>query len=524
MLKRYLLPILAILAASPIATTQAQVVVWKKGQQSIGDSLVEQSEGEQPQERVAWDAPRKLRLTPAAEPTPALKYRFWIPPVERQAGDVKTHLDRAIMMSLQDDRRQELAEEYAEISTKLYGDSDERIKPSDEVLEQVRQHLGKQADVLKQLHYALSLDTVDRDYVLRDRRGRDFFVFNLPDIQSMRHMARLLQLECQLAVAEGRYDDAIATVRDGYRIAETTVLAGEQTIVCQLVSIAIIGLMNSEVELIAQQASSPNLYWALASLPSEQFFSIRAAFEGESMGTLQTMFPWDIDQEATNETQAEERLCDLIEQASTSMAPSSAEVDATDRSQYRAVAALTVILFADRARQELDQPLIGNCQAVLEWAQSDFISTRDSIFKWMLLPVQERRVYEDRVDARMQALGGAFPDSPGKVLAGLILPAVQAADAAAQRSQRQHAFLVTLEALRAYAAENNGELPESLDNLYPLPAWSDPTTGKPFTYRRTDPQHAVLITEKSIGVPNEFHIEMAQSSGSLRRSNSSSTP
>jgi len=81
-------------------------------------------------------------------------------------------------------------------------------------------------------------------------------------------------------------------------------------------------------------------------------------------------------------------------------------------------------------------------------------------------------------------------------------------DAAAQRTQRQHAFLTTLEALRAYASEHKGELPESLDDLHPLPAWSDPTTGKPFNYRRTDPRQAVLITEKSIGLPNEFHIEM----------------
>jgi type II secretory pathway pseudopilin PulG len=108
----------------------------------------------------------------------------------------------------------------------------------------------------------------------------------------------------------------------------------------------------------------------------------------------------------------------------------------------------------------------------------------------------------------MLLLGGGIPDSLGKLLAGLILPAVQAADAAAQRSQRQHAFLVTVEALRAYAAEHNGQLPKSLDDLRPLPAWSDPTTSKPFSYRRTDPTQAVLITEKSLGVPNEFHIEM----------------
>jgi len=506
---RYLSLMLSALALCPWSTAQAQVVVWKKGQKSISDSLAELSkDGEQPTPRYDWDAPRKLRLTPAAEPTPALKHRFWVPPVERQPGDAKSHLDRAIMMSLQDDRRMELSEEYAQVSSKLYGESYERIKPSDEVLEQVRQHLGKQADVLKKLHYALSLDAVRSDYALRDRRGRDFFVFDLPDIQNMRHMARLLQLECQLAVAEGRYEDALDSLRDGYRVAEITLRAGEGTILSQLASIAIIGIMNSEVEFLAQQADSPNLYWALASLPSEQLFSIRAAFEGESIAIYNTLFPWGAEQPADSEAQAEKRLIELVWLASQANEVSSEPLDAVPQAQQQAVAALAVLLFADRARQELNQPQLGNCQALLEWTQSDFIRLRDEVFKWTMLPVQERMVHEDRVDASMQFLSRGIPYSPAKALAGLILPAVQATDAAAQRAQRQHAFLVTLEALRAYAAEHNGELPETLENLYPLPAWSDPTTGKPFTYRRTYPRYAVFLTEKSIGVPNEFHIEM----------------
>lgn len=40
-------------------------------------------------------------------------------------------------------------------------------------------------------------------------RGKDFFAYNLADVQNLRSLARLLQLECRpLAVAEGRFDDA----------------------------------------------------------------------------------------------------------------------------------------------------------------------------------------------------------------------------------------------------------------------------------------------------------------------------
>lgn len=511
MTMRHLSLILAALALCPWGTTQAQVVVWKKGQKSISESLAELSkDGEQPTPRYDWDAPRKLRLTPAAEPTPALEHRFWVPPVERRPGDVRSHIDRVIIMTLQHDQRQELSKEYEQISSDIYGLQEVKAKLTDELGVQIREHLGKQADVMKQLHYALSLDTVHGDYALRDMRGNDVYAYNLADIQSLRNFARLLQLECHLAIAEGRYEDAIASLRDGYRVAELALRSGEGTIVGQLVRIAIIGIMNSEVESMAQQANSPNLYWALASLPTEQLFSIRTALEGESIAAIHTLFPWDIKQPASSEALATQRLGELVKLAASSINGMPQEFDETARSQHEALAALSVVLFADRARHELGQPELGNCQAVLEWTQSDLVRIQDEFLKWMLLPVQERRVYRDRVEASMRILflGGGIPDSPGKVLGGFLFPAVQAADAAAQRSQRQHAFLVTLEALRAYAAEHKGELPESLDDLHPLPAWLDPTTGKPFDYRRTDPKQAVLITEKSIGLPNEFHIEM----------------
>lgn len=514
MTTRYLSLILAALALCPWGTTQAQVVVWKKGQKSISESLAELSkDGEQPTPRYDWNAPRKLRLTPAVEPTPALKHRFWVPPVERQPGDVKSHVDRVIIMTLQHDQRQELSKEYEQISSPFYDRLTGKTKWTDELRSQIRQHLNKQADVMKQLHYALSLDAIHGDYALRDMRGNDVHTYNLANIQSLRNLARLLELECRLAVSEGRYEDAISSLRDGYRIAELALRFGEGTIVGQLVSIAIVGMMNFEVELMAQQANSPNLYWALASLPSEQLFSVRTAFEGESIAAIHTLFPWGINQPASSEAQAAQRLGELTKlatSAASSMDGESPEPDATKHSQHQAFAALAVLVFADRARQELAQPELGNCQAVLAWTQSDFIRIQDEFFKWTMLPVQERMVYEDRVEASMRSLllGGVIPDSPAKVLGGLLLPAVQAADAAAQRTQRKHAFLVTLEALRAYAAEHKGELPESLDDLHPLPAWSDPTTGKPFNYRRTDPKQAVFLTEKSIGLTNEFHIEM----------------
>ena len=45
---------------------------------------------------------------------------------------------------------------------------------------------------------------------------------------------------------------------------------------------------------------------------------------------------------------------------------------------------------------------------------------------------------------------------------------------------------MTLEALRMHAAEHNGELPLSLEDLSPVPALPDPYTGKAFVYQVED--------------------------------------
>ena len=65
----------------------------------------------------------------------------------------------------------------------------------------------------------------------------------------------------------------------------------------------------------------------------------------------------------------------------------------------------------------------------------------------------------------------------------LMLPAVRAVMTAQQRSQQNLAMLQTIEAIRAYAAMHQGQLPQTLAGL-PLPAMLDPISGKPFIYEQ----------------------------------------
>ena len=327
--------------------------------------------------------------------------------------------------------------------------------------------------------------------------------------QNLRALAWLLQLECGLAIAEGRFEDAVHALQSGYRLAEVSLRFDNETVIPQLVSLAITGLMRIEVQTMIQLPDAPNMYWALASVPQQELYSPRAALEGELVSITRTLMPWTIeDIDLANESQSESRLLELISNVQMVMHGPSREF-VTKPAQDRLIAALAVALLADRARLEAGDTESGNCQALIEWTTTSFQPAMERVYKWFYLPLSLRLARADLVDDSLAVYRG-IPDSPAGALASLALPAVQGLDSAVARNQRHHALLITLEALRAYAAENSGALPETLDKLTPLPAWPDTSTGKPFEYQRTDRHHAVIHIEKSLGVPSEYQIEIRQ--------------
>lgn len=482
----------------------AQVVTWKKGQRDIRESLPKEIK-----EPRAWEVPVKLVLTPAAEPSPALKYRCWIPLDQQHPGDVESGVARAIIMYLQHPMRDKLDNQYAEIAKALPDTYSGDVIPTEALRNQVHDYLDSQADVLKQLHYALRLNSINDNYAVRDRVGLDLTNANAANAQNLRALAWLLQLECGLALAEGRFEDAVYSLQSGYRLAEVTLRFDNETVIPQLVSLAISGLMRIEVQTMIQLPDAPNMYWALASVPQQELYSPRAALEGELVSITRTLMPWTIeDIDVANESQSESRLLELISNVQ-AVALSSNRKFVPTPAQDRLIAALVVGLFADQARLEIGDAASGNCQVLIEWTTTGFEVAMERVYKWFYLPLSLRLARADLVDDSLAVYRG-IPDSPAGVLASFALPAVQALDSAVARNQREHALLITLEALRAYAAENSGALPETLDKLTPLPAWPDTTTGKPFEYQRIDLHHAVIHIEKSLGVPTEYQIEMRQ--------------
>jgi hypothetical protein len=101
----------------------------------------------------------------------------------------------------------------------------------------------------------------------------------LPELQQMRELARLLQIDIRLALAEERHDDALRGIQAGIRLGE---VAGSATpvIIGRLVGIAIHGVMLEQVRTAIATPNAPNYYWALATLP-ESLWDMRGAIEFE---------------------------------------------------------------------------------------------------------------------------------------------------------------------------------------------------------------------------------------------------
>src|SRR5439155_21045324 len=115
-------------------------------------------------------------------------------------------------------------------------------------------------------------------------------------------------------------------------------------------------------------------------------------------------------------------------------------------------------------------------QLILLDEKREFEARRDELVKLAHLPlwesVEAAQKYERKMRENRAPLDGLLPSTRFIKVHG--------------RLDQRLALLRCVEALRMYAAEHDGKLPEKLDDVgVPLPP--DPYTGKPFRYERDGP-------------------------------------
>ena len=243
----------------------------------------------------------RMTVTPAAAPVPSLRYRLVSRDVDLKPGNSVPYYYRA-MLNLEratENIRKKYSEEEINLWETPGGESTPiRDLPLEKLRDVANSTLGPAGEQLK---VATTRRECTWDLGIEDMRGPEVVSFLLPEFQSSRELARMLTLRTRLEIAERRYDDAIETMRQQYRLGHD--VSQVPFLVCGLIGIAIDGLSNAALVEFIANPDSPNMYWALTELP-QPLVSLQTAAKLEMDFGLR-LFPY-IHNAETTEHSAEE--------------------------------------------------------------------------------------------------------------------------------------------------------------------------------------------------------------------------
>lgn len=293
----------------------------------------------------------------------------------------------------------------------------------------------------------------------------------LPEIQQLRTLAAALKVRLRGEVADKRFDEAIRTIKTLFRLGQQ--LGEHPTLIGNLVGMAIVALTTTCVEEMIQQPGCPNLYWALADLPSP-LVSLRTGAQGERMFFLKELGRLERTAPASEEN---------VEKAVAGF-----EVLMRDLGEKRAVDVRAYLKeragdkkAVEQARERLIEGGVKKAvaekmsatQIILLDEQLAFEILHDDMTKWMTQPFWRA---EPKYLELAKKKGGMLTE---------LAPNVRTVHRAQSRIEQRLKLLQVLEGIRLHAAANKGAVPAKLEDVeVPLP--DDPYTGKAFRYSVKD--------------------------------------
>jgi hypothetical protein len=122
------------------------------------------------------------------------------------------------------------------------------------------------------------------------------------------------------------------------------------------------------------------------------------------------------------------------------------------------------------------------------WSVERYKVIRDGMLKIVFIPPSQLKMLLEEWDNTMKDFSINFrAATPLDMLVNLMYPAVQAAFNAETRCIMNNDVLRIIEAIRIYAAQNDGKLPVKLDDIASVPIPQiEPTSGKPYDYKIKD--------------------------------------
>jgi len=421
---------------------------------------------------------RKFTTMPAAAPIPALKYELLPRLRDRVPGNAALDYHRAYILRPSWPRDPKESQKLSETLQAWEEASIDKLPVAD-----VKKYLAGYSASFRALDAAAKADRCDWELTSKiSVRNIDLL---LPEIQTFREMARFQKLRVRIDLAENDFDIAVRNLQTGFRLGKDV---GEgPTLIQSLVGIAITSIFLTEVEELIQRPNSPNMYWALTTLP-RPFIDPRPALEGETR-FFDNLFPnaKALEKGPVSAERANVLLEEMLSAFSTMGQPDDFKVGigGVGLAGY-------VTLQAPEARKQLvtlgwptaTVEKMPPAQVVALRAITTYRTMTDDQTKCFSLPYPEARTELTKVRERADKLKKDSGDTIITVFA-LTLPAVEKVFEAHARTNRRIAALRAVEAIRMHAAANDGKLPKSLADVKVVPVPDDPYTLKPFEYAVT---------------------------------------
>lgn len=301
----------------------------------------------------------------------------------------------------------------------------------------------------------------------------------LPEIQKLRDLARVVSLRSRGEIAAGEFDEAIKDITVQLTLGKH--LGEHPTYIGTLVGLAIARVGLDRVAEFVQQPKAPNLYWALSTLPQPLVRQERAL-----LGEL-AMYPAGL-----------KNLTDP------------AKIWGKDEvRQAREFAAFPADIsnFSPKKREEIDQWLKARLTDK-EWlgkARLEIMSPvrstpmiekypAEQVLFLAILARAEIRLHDQLKYSRLPSpqvvewsVSSRSDDAtpPEEAVTHALSSSTWRARLAQIRLEQQIAMLRAVEAVRLYAAANDGKLPPDL-KATKVPVPIDPVNGQPITYQVTD--------------------------------------
>lgn len=465
----------------------------------------------------------EMTLYPRPESNPALKHQFIADDIHLLDGNAATYYLKAQGFFEQTSARERLTEihakalEQARSENKSHGDVPPHswlsMPPQDLPVEEVKKYLTLTSFQPWFLEEGAKQRRFDLDRNIHS--AEDPIGYLLPEIQTMRELARTQSLRCKAAIAEGRIDDAMVILGQQYAMARH--LGQDDFLVTSLVGMAIAGIASTDALYLVQRSETPNLYWAFASLP-DPLVDVRYAMSVERQFLyLQCKVLREVDEPPRPAGYWQDFLDRLIPQIQTLSSEIGIDQKAPETSRALLLAYVAAAypgakryLIEDLGMSREQVEAYPTAQAVFLAITRFYDSARDDVFKWAHLPYWQVRGVIDSPHFEEAFRQKADRAGWSSVPTQAILPGVMAVQRAVARNQQKLALVQTVEAIRMYGAAHEGQLPRSLDDL-PVPAPMEPFTGKPIDYEFHG-EYAILNGHEMPGMRYKLILRFADAS------------